>query len=258
MRCRSAPRRRSGLCVKVGASTLKGHARRQAGEDDFDGGEDDDSAAHIAYEAEFVDELVAFEKRCRSALVEVYARPAMSAAAAAGGGDATAAEVHALRVRAAALAEQLARRPPAAEGTGAPGGEEGSALLAAAEARAADAEARAATAGAAVEAAQARFASAEQRAADAERALAGEREAKDKAEAEAKELAAAYNGIEASAFEKEEEMGDLLVCLGQEEEKVERLRNALLERGATEEELDELLAGIGEDDDDEGGGEQGE
>ena len=53
-------------------------------------------------------------------------------------------------------------------------------------------------------------------------------------------------------------MGDLLVCLGQEEEKVERLRNALLERGATEEELDELLAGIGEDDDDEGGGEQGE
>lgn len=49
----------------------------------------------------------------------------------------------------------------------------------------------------------------------------------------------------AAAAEHEQELNDLLVCLGQEETKVERLRDALLARGFSEEELEELLAGLG-------------
>ncbi|XRB23492.1 Uso1/P115-like protein [Pseudoscourfieldia marina] len=55
----------------------------------------------------------------------------------------------------------------------------------------------------------------------------------------------------AARAEAEEEMGDLLVCLGQEEAKVERLREALAERGMTEEQVDEMLCDIGADEEEE-------
>ena len=50
--------------------------------------------------------------------------------------------------------------------------------------------------------------------------------------------------LEAASAEHEQELNDLLVCLGQEETKVERLREALLSRGCTESELDTLLADL--------------
>lgn len=56
--------------------------------------------------------------------------------------------------------------------------------------------------------------------------------------------AAREEGREAGAKEAEGEMNDLLVCLGQEEAKVEKLREALEALG---EDVDKLLEGIADE-----------
>ncbi|KAI5061317.1 hypothetical protein GOP47_0023822 [Adiantum capillus-veneris] len=61
-------------------------------------------------------------------------------------------------------------------------------------------------------------------------------------------------GRQEAAKESEAEVNDLLVCLGQEESKVERLRARLGELG---EDVEALLQGIGEEAEREQGGEDG-
>lgn len=75
------------------------------------------------------------------------------------------------------------------------------------------------------------------------------------ADAERRAAAAAAEARAAAEAEAEAEATDLLVCLGQEEERVARLTARLLELG---EDVDSLLQGIGDEENEASGGQQGD